>query len=424
MIINPISNLHGVIAIPSDKSISHRSVMFGALALGKTTIHNFLMGDDCLSTIECFRKLGLTIEIDGTTVTVYGKGLYGLTAPKDVLDCGNSGTTARLISGILAAQNFPSTLTGDASIQKRPMKRVIAPLTLMGARLQATDDSFCPIRIEPSKLKGITYHSTVASAQVKSCILLAGLYADGPTTVTEPSISRDHTERMLAAFGASLTREGTAVTINPCKELYGGDITVPGDISSAAFFIVAALITPNSELTIKNVGINPTRRGVLDVLIEMGGDITLLNEQFIGGEPVCDLKVKSSKLHGTVIGGTIIPTLIDEIPALAVAAAFADGQTVIKDASELKVKESNRITALHSELTKMGADITVAEDGLIINGGKTLNGALLDTFDDHRMAMSLAIAACNASSPSTLLNPHCVSISFPNFFDLLHTISQ
>ena len=423
MIIHPVSSLQGQIDIPSDKSISHRSVMFGSLSLGKTTIHNFLMGDDCLSTIQCFRKLGIAIEINGTTVTVHGKGLHGLAAPDAPLDCGNSGTTVRLLSGILAAQDFGTTVTGDASIQKRPMQRVIKPLTQMGAFIEAADGNFCPMHIKPNKLKGITYDSPVASAQVKSCILLAGLYADSPTTVNEPFISRDHTERMLTAFGASLKRQGTAVTIDPCQELHAADITVPGDISSAAFFMVAGLITPHSDLIIRNVGINPTRRGILDVLIAMGGEITLFNEKVIGGEPVGDLRVKTSKLHGITIGGSIIPTLIDEIPALTVAACFAKGQTIIKDASELKVKESNRIHALQSELSKMGADIISTEDGLIICGCNPLKGAVLNSFDDHRMAMSLTIAACNAQGPSTLLKPECVKISFPNFFDLIHSIS-
>lgn len=423
MKINPVSSFKGTIPIPSDKSISHRSVMFGALALGTTKIYNFLMGDDCLSTIRCFRQLGLSIDIEDTTVTVYGKGLHGLTPSQDALDCGNSGTTVRLLSGILAAQDFTSTITGDASIQKRPMKRVIEPLNQMGAKLTAAENNFCPMHIESSKLNGITYHSPVASAQVKSCILLAGLYANSPTTVTEPFISRDHTERMLSAFGATIKRENTAVTIMPCEELYATEITVPGDISSAAFFIVAGLITPNSDILIQNVGINPTRRGILDVLIEMGGDITLLNEQLICGEPVCDLRVKTSKLRGTVVAGSIIPTLIDEIPALAVAACFAKGQTIIKDASELKVKECNRIDAMYSELSKMGADITATEDGMIINGTSSLHGAQLNSFHDHRIAMSMAIAASNASSPSEILDAECVKISFPNFFKLLDTLT-
>ncbi|MBE6023763.1 MAG: 3-phosphoshikimate 1-carboxyvinyltransferase [Cellulosilyticum sp.] len=423
MRIQPIQKLEGIFSIPSDKSISHRSVMFGSLAKGTTHISNFLMGDDCLSTISCFRKLGVHITIEGDKVIVEGKGLHGLTEPESILDCGNSGTTVRLISGILAGQNFSTTLTGDASIQKRPMKRIIKPLSEMGAILEAKEDNFCPMTIHPHTLKGITYHSPVASAQVKSSILLAGLYADSPTTVVEPAISRDHTERMLSAFGATVTREGTAVTIEPCKELYATDIIVPGDISSAAFFMVAGLITPGSELVIQNVGINPTRRGILDVLLAMGGDITCFNEKEVCGEPVCDLRVRYSKLHGTTVEGDIIPTLIDEIPAIAVAALFAEGKTIIKDAAELRVKESDRIEAMYTELSKMGASIVPMPDGMIIEGGKPLHGGALESYQDHRIAMSLTIAACNATSESTLEHAECVSISFPNFFKLLSSHS-
>lgn len=424
MLISPITKLEGTFSIPSDKSISHRSVMFGSLALGTTHISNFLMGDDCLSTISCFRKLGIAVQIENNEVTVQGKGLHGLTPSEDILDCGNSGTTVRLISGILSGQNFSTTLTGDASIQKRPMKRVIKPLSEMGATLEAVEDNFCPMTIHPHALKGICYHSPVASAQVKSAILLAGLYADGPTTVIEPAISRDHTERMLTAFGATVKREGTAVTIEPCKELYATDIIVPGDISSAAFFMVAGLITPDSDLMIQNVGINPTRRGILDVLLAMGGDITCFNEREVCGEPVCDMRIRYSKLHGTTVEGDIIPTLIDEIPAIAVAALFAEGTTYIKDAAELRVKESDRIEAIHTELSKMGAHITPQADGMIIEGGFPLSGATLESYHDHRIAMALSIAACNAQSPSTLINPDCVSISFPNFYELLQTHSK
>ena len=424
MLIQPITSMQGTIEVPADKSISHRAVMFGSLALGTTHITNFLMGADCLSTISCFRKLGIDIEINGSDVTVHGKGLHGLKASDEILDCGNSGTTVRLISGILSGQDFETTLTGDASIQKRPMKRVTLPLSQMGATIEAKDDNFCPLHIKPHSLKGITYESPVASAQVKSAILLAGLYADSPTTVIEPFVSRDHTERMLEALGATIKREGTKVTIMPCDELHAIPIVVPGDISSAAFFMVAGLITPNSDVIIKNVGVNPTRRGILDVLLEMGGDITPFNEQIVGGEPVCDLRVRSSNLHATTIGGSIIPTLIDEIPALAVAAAFATGTTVIKDAKELRVKESDRIETLYTELTKMGAKITPQPDGMIIEGGTPLKGAVLESYHDHRIAMALTIAACNASSESSLEHPECVSISFPNFFDLLKSHSE
>lgn len=424
MLIQPITCLKGTIEVPSDKSISHRAVMFGSLALGTTHITNFLMGADCLSTISCFRKLGIDIEINGSDVTVHGKGLHGLTKSDEILDCGNSGTTVRLISGILSGQDFETTLTGDASIQKRPMKRVTLPLSQMGATIEAKEDNFCPLHIKPHALKGITYESPVASAQVKSAILLAGLYADSPTTVIEPFVSRDHTERMLEALGATIKREGTKVTIMPCEELRAIPIVVPGDISSAAFFMVAGLITPGSDLIIKNVGINPTRRGILDVLLEMGGDITPFNEQTVGGEPVCDLHVRYSKLHGTTVGGSIIPTLIDEIPALAVAALFAEGTTVIKDAKELRVKESDRIDTLYTELTKMGAHMITMEDGFSIEGGHPLQGATLESYHDHRIAMSLTIAASLAATPSTLLNAECVAISFPNFFELLQELAH
>lgn len=424
MLIHPVTSLQGTIAIPGDKSISHRSIMFGSLAQGKTTLFNFLMGDDCLSTIRCFRQLGIQIDINEDHIIVHGKGLFGLTPPSAALDCGNSGTTIRLLSGILCGQPFSSTITGDASIQKRPMNRIITPLTQMGASIQGSDEKgLCPLTISPSKLHGTKYTSPVASAQVKSSILLAGLYATHATSVTEPSISRDHTERMLSSFGASLTREGNCVTISPATELFGKMLTIPGDISSAAFFMVAGLIIPNSKLILKNVGINPTRRGILDVLLKMGGDITLFNEKMLCNEPVCDMAVCSSHLKSVTIGGDIIPTLIDEIPALAVAACFAEGTTVIKDASELKVKESNRIDAIYNELSKMGAHITPTEDGMLIEGNTPLHGAYVESYHDHRMAMSLAIAALGATSPTTLNNSNCVSISFPDFYTLLQSLN-
>lgn len=423
MIIEKANGLNGTLLIPGDKSISHRSIMFGSLASGKTTIFNFLMGDDCLSTIACFRQLGINIEVLNDRIEVNGKGLNGLTKPDSILDCGNSGTTTRLISGILSGQNFETTLTGDASIQKRPMKRIIAPLRSMGANITGKEDNFCPLTISPASLSGIQYDSPVASAQVKSAILLAGLYADTPTTVSEPHISRDHTERMLASFGAKLTRKGTSVTILPNPELVGQEVVVPGDISSAAFFMVAGLITPNSCIRLNNVGINPTRKGVLDVLLAMGGDIELLNEREICGEPVCDLVVRSSKLRATTIEGSIIPTLIDEVPILAVCACFAEGTTIIKDASELKVKETNRIDAVATELNKMGAHITPTEDGMLIEGNQQLKGAHVTTYHDHRMAMSLAIAALNAEGPTHLENSNCVSISYPNFYEHLNDLT-
>lgn len=424
MYIHPASYLAGTLAIPGDKSISHRSIMFGSIAQGTTRIYNFLMGDDCLSTIRCFRQLGIEIELFSEYIIVHGKGLHGLTASSEVLDCGNSGTTTRLISGILAGQSFTSTLTGDASIQKRPMKRIIEPLRAMQVNITGQDDNFCPLTISPSTLTGIHYTSPVASAQVKSCLLLAGLYAKEPVTVCEPAVSRDHTERMLTAFGAKVIRNGKCVTIEPTSELNGMEVIVPGDISSAAFFMVAGLIIPNSSLTLKNVGINPTRRGILDALLAMGGRITCFNERELCGEPVCDMLIESSNLKGITIGGEIIPTMIDEIPAFAVAALFAEGTTTIKDAKELRVKESNRIDTLYHELTKMGAVITPLEDGLIIEGGHPLNGATLESYDDHRIAMSLAIAALRADSSSEILNSECIRISYPNFFEHLESIIE
>ncbi|MDU6855118.1 MAG: 3-phosphoshikimate 1-carboxyvinyltransferase [Clostridiales bacterium] len=423
MIIQPASHLKGTLSIPGDKSISHRSIMFGSIAKGTTKIHNFLMGDDCLSTIECFRKLGIDIEMHNDHILVHGKGLHGLEPAAEILDCGNSGTTTRLISGILAGQPFTSTLTGDASIQKRPMKRIIEPLRQMHAAIEGKDDNFCPLTISPSTLEGICYTSPVASAQVKSCVLLAGLYANTPTTVCEPALSRDHTERMLSAFGAIIERKDKCVTIYPNPELEAMEVVVPGDISSAAFFMVAGLIVPNSKLILQNVGINPTRRGILDALLAMGGRITCFNERELCGEPVCDMIIESSDLHGITIEGDIIPTMIDEIPAFAVAALFARGTTIIKDAKELRVKESNRIDTMCHELGKMGAVIRPLEDGMIIEGNATLHGAILESYDDHRIAMSLAVAALKATTPSQILNSECIRISYPHFFEHLKAVS-
>lgn len=423
MIIQPASHLKGTLSIPGDKSISHRSIMFGSIAKGTTKIHNFLMGDDCLSTIECFRKLGIDIEMHNDHILVHGKGLHGLEPAAEILDCGNSGTTTRLISGILAGQPFTSTLTGDASIQKRPMKRIIEPLRQMHAAIEGKDDNFCPLTISPSTLEGICYTSPVASAQVKSCVLLAGLYANTPTTVCEPALSRDHTERMLSAFGAIIEHKDKCVTIYPNPELEAMEVVVPGDISSAAFFMVAGLIVPNSKLILQNVGINPTRRGILDALLAMGGRITCFNERELCGEPVCDMIIESSDLHGITIEGDIIPTMIDEIPAFAVAALFAHGTTIIKDAKELRVKESNRIDTMCHELGKMGAVIRPLEDGMIIEGNATLHGAILESYDDHRIAMSLAVAALKATTPSQILNSECIRISYPHFFEHLKAVS-
>lgn len=409
--------LRGELTVPGDKSVSHRSVMFGSLAKGTTEIHNYLQGADCLSTISCFKSMGIEIENRDDVVLVHGRGLHGLKKPEGVLDCGNSGTTLRLISGILAPQVFDVTLTGDASIQKRPMKRIMEPLSLMGADIKSIRGNDCaPLTIAGRPLGGIHYTSRVASAQVKSAILLAGLYADGETSVTEPYVSRNHTELMLRHFGASVRTEGTTAIIRPATELHGNLVEVPGDISSAAFFIAAGLMVPDSEILIRHVGVNPTRDGILHVCRDMGADITLLNQKEDSGEPTADLLVRSSALHGTVIGGAIIPTLIDELPMIAAMACFADGDTIIRDAAELKVKESNRIEVMVRNLTAMGADAEETPDGMIIHGGRPLHGAVIDSKLDHRIAMTFAVTGLCADGITEILGAECVNISYPGFY--------
>ena len=425
MIFNKVNSLKGEITIPGDKSISHRAVMFGSLAEGTTEVTNFLQGADCLSTISCFRNLGIDIENTPERILIHGKGLHGLKESATTLDTGNSGTTTRLISGILAGQSFTTILNGDASIQTRPMKRIITPLSMMGANIVSLNGNDCaPLRICGSSLHGITYNSPVASAQVKSCVLLAGLYADAPVSVTEPVLSRNHTELMLSGFGAKITSSGTTATIEPNPELKGMQIKVPGDISSAAYFIAAGLMVPNSEILIKNVGINPTRDGILRVVKEMGGDITILNKKVSGGEPTCDLLVRTSTLKGVTVGGDIIPTLIDEIPMIAVLACFAEGTTIIKDAQELKVKESNRIDTVVTNLKAMGARIEATDDGMIIDGGYPLHGAVIDSHLDHRIAMSFAIGALCADGETTIEGAECVKISYPKFYETLDTLKD
>ncbi len=411
------TTLRGEVTIPGDKSISHRAVMFGSLAEGTTEITNFLQGADCLSTIDAFRKMGIEVENTPAKIVIHGKGLHGLNAPSSVLDMGNSGTTTRLISGILAGQAFESTLTGDASIQKRPMRRIMEPLSMMGGKIESVKGNDCaPLHITGSPLHGIHYHSKVASAQVKSAVLLAGLYADGETLVTEPILSRNHTEIMLRYFGADLHSEGKTARIVPEPRLEGRKIDVPGDISSAAYFIAAGLIVPGSEILIKNVGINPTRDGILRVAREMGGNITLLNENY-SGEPTADLLVKHSQLHGVTIEGDIIPTLIDELPIINIMAACANGTTVIRDAAELKVKESNRIDVMVQYLSAMGCDITGTDDGMIIHGGQPLHGTEVDSHLDHRIAMSFAVASLVAEGETTIKGSDVVTISYPGFFE-------
>ena len=418
-----ITGLKGTVSVPGDKSISHRGIMFGSIADGTTEIHNFLPGADCLATIRCFRALGIEIEQEGSTVTVHGKGLHGLSAPSHILDVGNSGTTTRLLSGILVGQPFESKLSGDESLNSRPMKRIIDPLTQMGADISSILHNGCaPLYIAPSRLHGIHYDSPVASAQVKSCILLAGLYANGETSVTEPGLSRNHTELMLKEFGADIRSvhdldcSRTTAIIQPGRELHGQKLTVPGDISSAAYFIAAGLIVPDSEIRITNVGINPTRAGILKVCEDMGARIELSNERTEGGEKIADITVRTSRLHGTVIEGDIIPALIDEIPVIAVMAAVAEGSTVIRDAAELKVKETDRIETVTDNLKAMGCDVTPTEDGMIINGGK-LKGASIHTLLDHRIAMAFSIAALAAEGRTRILDSKCVDVSYPTFYD-------
>ncbi|MBQ9643523.1 MAG: 3-phosphoshikimate 1-carboxyvinyltransferase [Lachnospiraceae bacterium] len=447
--------LTGSVLIPGDKSISHRAVMFGAIAQGTTRIRHFLSGADCLSTIDCFRRLGIEIELkleQNGQVLVHGKGLRGLCAPDPMqLDTGNSGTTTRILSGILAPQSFSCILSGDESINRRPMKRVMEPLSLMGASIESMNGSGCaPLLIRGKNLQGISYRSPVASAQVKSAILCAGLYADGETRVTEPARSRDHTERMLASFGASLTCSSEhadftgayTAAIRPARELYAQDIVVPGDISSAAYFIAAALMIPQSRVLVRGVGINPTRAGFLTAVEKMGAQLTYyacsdnpdtsgallghnLSEALDAlsntpGEPACDLLVNSSRLHGITIEGSIIPALIDEIPILAVLAACAEGETVIRDAAELKVKESDRIASVTENLRAMGVEADPAPDGMIIAGrhsdGPAFHGGLIHTCADHRIAMSFAVAALAAEGDTVLDDADCVSISYPAFF--------
>lgn len=427
--IAPTRGLKGEVTIPGDKSISHRSIMLGSIALGTTEITHFLEGADCLSTIDCFRKMGVEIERKPSSILVHGKGLRGLTAPASTLNVGNSGTTTRLISGILSGQNFATTLSGDDSLNSRPMKRIMTPLNTMGAHIRSLNDNGCaPLHIRPGALHGIHYQSPVASAQVKSAVLLAGLYADSPTSVTEPALSRNHTELMLQVFGAyvatDLHTDGTATAhVEPCKELYGQQICVPGDISSAAYFIAAALLVPGSELLVKNVGTNFTRAGFLKVCKAMGADIETVSQTIEGGESRADLLVRYSHLKGTVIEGDIIPTLIDEIPMIAIMAAFADGQTVIRDAAELKVKETNRIDTVTAGLKAMGAVITPTDDGMIIEGTGHLNGASIQSYLDHRIAMAFSVAGLASDGETQIVDSQCVDVSYPEFYATLNSVS-
>lgn len=416
--------LTGSVQVPGDKSISHRAIMFGALAQGTTTIEGFLMGDDCLSTISCFRSLGIDIQIDGEHVTVESGGRKSWKEPDAVLDTGNSGTTTRLMLGLLAGTDFHSVMAGDESIARRPMKRIVEPLRLMGADIRGrANGHYTPLAVQGTQLQAINYTMPVASAQVKSAVLLAGLSAQGTTTVHEPVPSRDHTEIMLKHFGADISRDGDVISLSGGQELRAAHVQVPGDISSAAFLIGAALIAEGSEVTLENVGINPTRTGLLDVFESMGADIQASGHKSTG-EQAADLTVRSTHLAGTEIGGDLIPRLIDEIPLIALVATQAQGKTVIRDAEELRVKETDRIQAVVTELKKLGANIEATEDGMVIQGPTPLSGAALASYGDHRLGMMAAVAALIADGPVTIDEPGCISISYPNFFEHLDKLTQ
>ena len=418
--------LKGSFELIGDKSISHRAVMFSSISKGHNKISNFLMGEDCLSTISCFRKMGVDIQIDGKDVYVKGNGLYGLQKPKEILDVGNSGTTIRLMMGILAGNKFDATLIGDNSIAKRPMKRVTDPLRLMGCNIEGKDDAnYTPIKIYGGDLKAIDYHMPVASAQVKSALILASLYANDTSFIYEKVKSRNHTEIMLKSFGADINVENLKISVNPVNELFSQDIYVPGDISSAAFIIVSALITKGSEVIIKNVGLNETRTGIIDVVKNMNGNIEIINERLVGGELVGDLLVRYTRdLCATTIDKDIIPRLIDEIPVIAVLATQAEGITIIKDAQELKVKESNRIKSMVENLKILGADIEELEDGMIIKGKSKLNGGKIKTFKDHRIAMAFSTLNLISDEKIKLDDEDCINVSFPGYFDLIKSLTK
>lgn len=418
-------SLQGHLTIPGDKSVSHRSVMFGAIATGKTTVDGFLLGEDCLSTIDCFRKLGVKIDVDGTNVTIESAGMEAWQEPSEVLYTGNSGTTTRLMLGILAGSNVHSVMTGDASIGKRPMRRVIDPLRQMGAHITGrADGQYTPLAIQGTTLQAIDYQMPVASAQVKSAILLAGLRAQGTTVVRETEISRDHTERMLRQFGAQLTVEEGVISFEGGQTLLGTHVSVPGDISSAAFFLVAGAICQNSKVVLENVGINPTRDGVIEVLRNMGASMTVVPNEDDQSEPTATITIETSTLKGTIIEGDIIPRLIDEIPILALLATQAHGTTIIKDAEELKVKETDRITAVVDELQKLGARIEATEDGMVIEGPTPLQGASLKTYGDHRIGMMGAVAALITNGAVTLDDAECIAVSYPSFFEHVEAVKK
>jgi len=421
--VNPCQKVRGEIAIPGDKSISHRAALFGGMAQGETHITNFLPGQDCLSTLSCLQSLGVEWERQDTEVWIRGRGLDNWKEPQDILDVGNSGTTMRLLLGVLAGCPFTSTLTGDDSIRSRPMGRVTLPLAEMGAQILGRQDGrFAPLTVRGGALKGIDFNSPVASAQVKSAILLAGLRAEGETRVTEPALSRDHTERMLQGFGVELIREGKTVKVKGGAQLVGQEVSVPGDISSAAFFLVLGTLIPDGELLIKNVGINKTRTGILEALWQMGADIQVEEEREECGEPRANLRVRPAQLQGIEIHGEMIPTLIDEIPILALAASLAEGETVIRDAAELRVKETDRIQTVAQGLNKLGAKVDELPDGLRIQGVKALRGGEAESHGDHRLAMTWVVAGLLSQEGVILEGLEAAQVSFPNFMDLIKEI--
>ena len=428
-IVRPARRLRGTIAVPGDKSISHRAAMLNALADGEATVHNFLAGEDCVSTLSVLRELGVEWQLDesGDTPVLWIRGvaLHRLVEPSAVLDCGNSGTTMRLMSGILAGQTFHSVMSGDASLRTRPMARVVGPLREMGARVDGREDGrLAPLSIRGGGLHGMRYRMPVASAQVKSSILLAGLFAEGETIVEEPEATRDHTERMLAAMGARIGREGPAVRLTPGDPLAPLSMRVPNDISAAAFWMVAAAVHPDAELRLTGVGMNPTRTGIVDVLRAMGADLSVEEERQVAGEPVADIVVRSSRLHGTRIDGEIVLSAMDEVPVLAVAAAFADGATEIRDASELRVKESDRIATTVSQLAALGVSISEHEDGMTVEGGRGVHGGDVQSFGDHRLAMALAAAALAGSGDVCIAGAEAVSVSYPAFWQHLEQVTE
>jgi 3-phosphoshikimate 1-carboxyvinyltransferase len=420
----PVQAIRGEITVPGDKSISHRAIMIGSVAQGITTVRGFLRGEDNIATLNAFRAMGIDIRDENRTLLINGQGLRGLGEPSDVIDCGNSGTSMRLLTGLLAGQDFFSVLTGDHYLRNRPMKRVLAPVGAMGAEIYArAGGNKAPLAIIGRDLHGISYESPIASAQVKSAIVFAGLYASGETTVTEPHPSRDHTERMLAYFGADIETLPGGVKVRGGCELQGQEVIIPGDISSAAFYIIAALIVPNSELLIKNVGVNPTRTGILDILSAMGACVRLVDCRDISGEPVADLLVKSSRLRGIEIDGELVPRSIDEFPIICVASALAEGKTIIRGAGELRVKETDRIAAMAANLGKAGVKVTETEDGMEIQGTDRLHMCTVDSFGDHRIAMSMLIAGLAADGGVTVNDVECIGTSFPNFIELMEKVS-